>query len=158
MGDIGQLDHRRRPIRGTLAERFWPKVIEDANGCWVWTGNRTKDGYARFSVRGGLTIPAYRWAYEQMVGPIPDGLEPDHLCLNKACVNPEHIEPVTREVNVQRALFVKHGSSAEFCPNGHPRTPENRVQRKRPRGITGECKVCNRERMRQRSAVEKQAS
>lgn len=76
--------------------------------CWVWTGPLNDKGYAWMSV--GVPqrhIGAYRWFYEKYVGPIPGRLEPDHLCKNRACVNPYHIKLVTHKENVRRGLHVK---------------------------------------------------
>lgn len=85
--------------------RFWSKV--DASGdCWLWTG-APHLGYGRFSRgRSGATY-AHRVAYELLVGPIPDGLTLDHLCWNTLCVNPDHLEPVTRAENTRRARLVR---------------------------------------------------
>jgi hypothetical protein len=69
------------------------------DGCWEWTGNRTGDGYGRLAGRQGL---AHRLSYEYHLGPIPDGLEIDHLCRNRGCGNPAHMEAVTHRVNCQR--------------------------------------------------------
>uniref|UniRef100_A0A5Q5BL12 HNH endonuclease n=2 Tax=unclassified Mycobacterium TaxID=2642494 RepID=A0A5Q5BL12_MYCSS len=86
---------------GLLPSRpFW---VEDTNtGCWLWNRKRRKDGYGRKSIDHSREIPAHRWVYEQHVGPIPDGLEIDHLCNNPPCVNPGHLEPVTHVENMLR--------------------------------------------------------
>lgn len=150
-------------MRGhTVTERFWAKVVQDGD-CWLWSGqNFSQEGYGKFSISAGEVKYAHLWAWEHMVGSVPDGLELDHLCLNKACVNPAHLEPVTHDINMQRALFPKFGSSADACRNGHQRTPENRVKRSKPRpGVSGECKICNREReraRRERSIAERGAA
>jgi hypothetical protein len=94
------------------AARFWSKVTKSPNpdGCWTWTGARTTDGYGRFSITvepGRYRhVKAHRWSYEHTIGPIPDGLTIDHhdqRCRNRACVNPDHLEPVTRTENIRRA-------------------------------------------------------
>jgi hypothetical protein len=86
--------------RPSELERFWNYVDKHSSplGCWLWTG-ATLRGYARFK-----TKTAYRFAYEHLVGPIPEGLDIDHLCRVKACVNPDHLEPVTRKVNIRRGV------------------------------------------------------
>src|SRR5450755_3951408 len=77
----------------TAEERFWARVDKQTDGCWVWTG-ALRTGYGTLSV-SGKNVPAHRFSYELLVGIIPDGLQIDHLCRNRACVNPEHLEPVT---------------------------------------------------------------
>lgn len=74
-----------------------------AFGCWEWNRYRNEHGYGRLNKAGQRTMYAHRWAYELLVGPIPVGLTIDHLCLNPACVNPEHLEPVTLSENRRRA-------------------------------------------------------
>lgn len=82
--------------------RFAAKVTVMANGCHEWIGAGRDSGvYGRFDVDGRL-VQAHRWAYEHAVGPIPQGLELDHLCRNTKCVNPAHLEPVTRAENLRR--------------------------------------------------------
>lgn len=84
------------------AERFWSKAVEAPSGCWLWTAALDRDGYGAWSPHKGQRMPAHRWSYEQMIGPIPDGLELDHLCRNAPCVNPYHLDPVTTQVNNAR--------------------------------------------------------
>lgn len=96
----------RTIVRGTLAERFWPKV--DASGdCWEWTGARNPEGYGRIGAgrRGSATLHAHRVAWELLVGPVPAHLELDHLCRNPRCVNPDHLEPVSRTENIRRGQW-----------------------------------------------------
>lgn len=89
----------------TRAERLWARVDKnpDGSGCWIWTGALTTNGYGQ--VRwGDRTLRAYRLVYELLVGPIPDGLQLDHLCRNRRCVNPAHLEPVTQWENWARGM------------------------------------------------------
>src|SRR2546426_12646273 len=80
--------------------RFW-SLVEMSLFCWEWTGKKFKNGYGCFRIRGRHFM-AHRRAYEMCVGPIPCGLDIDHLCRNRGCVNPSHLEPVTRRDNLLR--------------------------------------------------------
>jgi hypothetical protein len=106
-------------------ERFWPKVDKTAgpNACWPWLACGDPTGYGRFVYenadgkrRLGL---AHRFAYEVTHGPIPDGLEIDHLCRNRSCSNPKHLEAVTTKVNHERGTQRMRTN----CPSGHPYEP-----------------------------------
>lgn len=109
------------PLPRTLEERFWAKVTRNDGGCWTWIGAKGGSGrYGMFAGTGGRARPAHRWSYEYFVGPIPEGLELDHLCRNTLCVNPEHLEPVTHAENVRRGDAGKPMSSRTHCKNGHP--------------------------------------
>lgn len=86
-----------------LPARFWRKVIPEPNtGCWLWTGCQST-AYGRYHVANMAMRPAHRVAYTALVGPIPKGLELDHRCCTPACVNPQHLDPVTSAENVRRA-------------------------------------------------------
>ena len=85
----------------TPLERALAKV-EQGEGCWEWRGHIDWNGYAALRVEG-RTVGAHRVVYEGMIGPIPEGLELDHLCFVKHCVNPDHLEPVTHRENMQRS-------------------------------------------------------
>jgi hypothetical protein len=107
----------------TFAFRVFSYI--DASGdCWEWTGTLDPKGYGVIGRggRGAGNIGAHRAVWELLVGPIPDGLQLDHLCRNHACVNPDHLEPVTAEENKRRGfgLAVLH-SLRDTCPSGHPK-------------------------------------
>lgn len=81
--------------------------VEDRQtGCWVWQRFKDSQGYGWIK-RGGKRHPAHRLMYEQVHGPVPDGLEIDHLCRNESCVNPEHLEAVTHTQNMRRSSNTK---------------------------------------------------
>jgi hypothetical protein len=84
------------------AERLLSKVEVADSGCWEWTAAKDPTGYGRFSVARSMDY-AHRAAYKLLVGPIPAGLDLDHLCRNRGCVNPDHLEPVTRRENLLRS-------------------------------------------------------
>ena len=118
--------------------RFWRNVVK-TEGCWEWIAFRTKDGYGRFRVGGGKVL-AHRFAYELLVGPIPEGLESDHLCRNRGCVNPAHLEPVTQQVNRLRGVGLPALSARKtHCKNGHPFNAANTYHR---RDGDRECRTC----------------
>lgn len=121
-----------RPMALTKAEqaRFWAKVDKgDGNGCWLWTGPRSR-GYGLFWC--SRTLRVHRIAYELLVGPIPEGLTLDHVkargCTSRACVNPAHLEPVTNAENARRARLGFRGHPGDgsangqktHCPRKHP--------------------------------------
>ena len=118
----------------TLPLRFWSKVYAHENGCWVWRGSIDSGGYGRVWGGGsrkdgtGRLVPAHRWSYEALVGIVPLGLQSDHLCRNRACVNPAHIEPVTNRENVLRGNTYASGAinrSKTHCPQDHPYNEAN---------------------------------
>lgn len=138
-GDVGSPE----PIalRAPADQRFWRRV--DKNGpipdfaphlgrCWLWTGARNGDRGA-FSLNGRATA-THRFAYEQTVGPIPDGKELDHLCRVPLCCNPSHLEPVTDRENKLRI------PRPTRCPQGHEFTPENTGHRANGNRW---CRACN---------------
>lgn len=91
-------------MRKTLEERFWSKVaVAGPDDCWLWTGARVPQGYGQLVV-AGRPRGAHRVSYEINKGPIPAGLTVDHLCSNPPCVNPDHLEAVYLQENIQRAV------------------------------------------------------
>lgn len=100
-------------------DRFWGRV-DRSGDCWAWTGAHHVEGYGEFQM-DGRRLRAHRVAWEWAHGPIPVGLEPDHLCRNRACVNPDHLELVTHRVNILRGLAPTAINAAKTeCPRGHP--------------------------------------
>lgn len=115
-----------KPVVATTVERFWQKV--DAEGdCWEWTGARNSAGYGTFLDLQLRKSPfrAHRWAWVHLVGEILDGLQLDHLCRNRACVNPDHLEPVTNAENGQRGIRGRLYTPPSACRYGHQLNEEN---------------------------------
>lgn len=120
----------------TAEARFRSYCITDENGCWLWQGALSHNGYAdRISVEGKRMRPTH-YALALAGRPVPDGLEIDHLCMIPSCVNPDHLEAVTRSENERR----KH-AARPTCRNGHPKDESPRYT---GRG-RDECQVCRRE-------------
>jgi hypothetical protein len=128
------------PTPPSVEDRFWTSV--DTSGeCWLWTGSRQKNGYGRFSLKNRGRL-AHRFAYELVVGPIPEGLEIDHLCRVRACVRPDHLEAVTRRVNSLRSTsFAAQNAKKTHCVRGHALEGENLYSRNGWRW----CRQCRQE-------------
>lgn len=134
-----------------LWERFIRFAVSSANGCWTWIGYRNRKGYGRFYNPSGSPL-AHRIAYELLRGPIPPGRQIDHLCKNRACVNPAHMEAVTLRQNVQRSNAGLPQSERAECPQGHEYTAANTyVDRRGSRS----CRECKRADFRRRYAAGK---
>jgi len=132
----------------SVSQRFWAKV--EKGKCWEWRGARSR-GYGCFN-DGDRTVIAHRWSYEAARGPIPPGLTLDHLCRNRSCVNPAHLEIVTRKENVLRGVGVTaRNASKVACVHGHGFTEENTYHWHGKRI----CKACLRDRDRARRAASK---
>lgn len=130
-------------------DRFFTKVNKagpipenkpELGPCWQWTAGLI-EGYGVFSVgKGrGRMARAHRWYYEEVKGPIERRLTLDHLCRNRACVNPAHLEPVTKGVNTLRGTAPSAQNARKTnCPKGHP------LDGFRPSESARYCKTCNR--------------
>lgn len=118
---------QRQPVE----PRFWAKVNK-TESCWLWMSGTAGEGYGVFHLEHGRQVYAHRFAYELLVGPIPEGLEIDHLCRVRLCVRPDHLEAVTPQENQRRANAKTH------CPRGHDR--EGRPH----------CRICKRDAARAR--------
>jgi hypothetical protein len=128
-------------ITEMVRERFHEKWVEDGE-CWRWTAAFSNRGYSAYRESSG-----HRYSYAIHVGPIPDGLEIDHLCRNKWCVNPDHLEAVTPSENTLRA-------KGDHCKHGHEYTPENTMLRQMPAGhTTRRCRECGRNQWRKYKAT-----
>jgi hypothetical protein len=125
--------------------RFCSKFTKNQDTeCWEWTAAKTKGGYGCFWVQGKQEL-AHRFIYEQWNDTkIPQNLQVDHLCSNRGCVNPAHLEPVTCKENLMRAkTLARINSDKTHCDHGHKYTPENTYLR--PTGGR-DCMECRRRR------------
>ena len=149
----------RPPIDPSLRDRWYHRRLlakfTVSDDCWIWTGSqsgriKTGEGYGSIK-RNGRSMLAHRVMYELLVGPIPEGLQLDHLCRNHICVRPDHLEPVTGPENTRRGNSGKWQRERTHCPSGHPYDEENTYVHP----VNGEraCRTCKR--LWQRAYVER---
>lgn len=140
----------------TRQEQFWRNVDKvapvppsrpDLGRCWLWTGGHFRNGYGRFGIgkTGDPTTLAHRIAYGFLRGPIEDGLELDHLCRVKSCVNPWHLEPVPHSVNNARSDSPSAlNKRKDYCKRGHPLDSANTHYRMEGKTVKRSCRACAR--------------
>jgi hypothetical protein len=146
-----RLNRLSKYVRRPLEERFWEKVIVgEGSECWPWIASRHPGGYGMFRV-GNRPHHAHVVAYNLAVGPVPEGLQIDHLCRVRHCVNPTHLEAVTQRVNIMRGngCPALHARQTQ-CLRGHPFDEANTYRRSRNQR---ECRLCNRDRARRKAAL-----
>lgn len=127
----------------TLHERIEQKYIPEPNsGCWLWTGALSTGGYGMIGTNKKVRY-AHKLLFEEKFGPVPEGLELDHLCRVRGCVNPDHLEAVTRRENIMRGIGPSAMQAKQtHCKNGHPLSGENLVTNKGKYGPMRQCKTC----------------
>ena len=132
-------------MNAKIQERLWKKVNK-TNTCWLWTASLDTKGYGQFanpsSPKG---TPAHKSVYELLISKVPKGLELDHLCRNKSCVNPEHLEVVTRLENLRRRVWSPTRKKRTYCKNGGHLLIEGNLYWSNGRRT---CKTCKDEKKR----------
>jgi len=123
-----------------IVDRFFDKVVFYSDStCWEWIGAKRRDGYGNFMINGKM-IQAHRYSYELYNGTLIQGLVIDHLCRHTSCVNPDHLDQISRKENVLRGISpaaINYRKS--HCNNGHPLSGDNLWVGKKGR----RCKTCN---------------
>lgn len=133
-----------------LPRQIQDKISPEPNsGCWLWTGHHNSAGYGHIHYIGKVRR-AHRVVYGLLKGELSKDLQIDHLCRNRACVNPDHLEEVTRRENIKRGSCGEANKKKTHCKHGHPLSGYNLmlIKRKDPNGISGEdhvqrsCRTC----------------
>lgn len=122
-----------------LLERISDKL--EIGDCWLWTGATNRGGYGVVRDDSGTATVAHRAIWQVLVGQLADDVELDHMCRVRRCCNPDHLEPVTHQVNVDRSCRGAGRVRAVACRNGHPFTPENTKRN----GAQRCCRTCSNE-------------
>lgn len=113
------------------------KLVITKTGCWLWKGAKSGGGYAQVTIEK-KAFRVHRFLYELLVGRVPYHMQLDHLCRTRHCVNPDHLEPVTAQTNIQRGASAN--ARKTHCKNGHPYSEENTYHRKTGGRACRECR------------------
>lgn len=139
--------------------RLEERVYKDPNsGCWIYLGQINAKGYPLCSFVNFKTKTAYRLVYELCKGKIPAGLEIDHVCRVRSCINPNHLDAVTHAENMRRSIGYNIGHHVlTVCRKGHPYTPENEIIRRhwKTGAIYHNCRICTNEAQRKNALKRK---
>lgn len=129
--------HGNKHTHEQTVASFMSLMFEDKKtGCWEWFGNTNKKGYGLFRLNGRM-MAAHRAAYILFIAPFPEGMLADHLCRNRGCVNPKHIEPVTPQENTLRGRSFQREKT--HCPQGHQYSEENTYNTSEGKR---QCRIC----------------
>ena len=137
----------------TIDKHVWRILIRSRveGECYVWHGAIAANGYGRITFRG-VDTTVHRAAYELANGPIPVGLQVDHLCRNRACWRPSHLEAVTQRENLLRGEGATGTNARKTeCVHGHPFDDANTYRNKKDG--TRQCRACNRDKANRRYAA-----
>jgi hypothetical protein len=137
------LDFSQIRLMNLQPEQFKEKLLSKlalSNGCWVFTDSLDKDGYGRMRC-GDKKVRTHRLSYEIFIGSIPEGMVIDHLCRNRSCANPDHLEAVTTKENILRGETGHILKNKTHCPQGHEYNKVN--TRVKPTGHRS-CKECDK--------------
>jgi hypothetical protein len=148
----------RLPVSMQTKIALEPCPVPGLDGpCWIWQNCLGSRGYGCVGIDGKVQL-THRVAYQRLVGPIPDGLQIDHLCFKKRCCNPAHLEPVTGKVNCERAW----PAMKTLCVNGHHLAGDNLIIKKRRNGLTirncRECQIASQRRSYRKALLRAAAS
>lgn len=153
---VGKIVVVSQDTRATALDRFLANIAIHQDGCWLWTAKCNPiTGYAYFGTNNEKIL-GHRWSYEHYVGPVPDGLELDHLCRVRNCVRPDHLEAVTHQENMRRGVFSPWQKRKTHCKWGHPYDEVNTyhyttVRNGRTHTCRG-CRICRRLVQRKKAA------